>query len=96
MPKSHQQGVAVVEEDSEPEEQEKNLPIIDSTSQEVEGSGDNEDAVLAAKKMDGCKATEPKGEKQRKGKSRAAQLIDELHPGDVSGKRRKGHRPVKL
>lgn len=37
MPKSHQRGVAVVEEDSEPEEQEKNVPIIDSASREVEG-----------------------------------------------------------
>lgn len=37
VPKSHQRGVAVVEEDSEPEEQEKNVPIIDSASREVEG-----------------------------------------------------------
>lgn len=37
VPRSHQGGAAVIEEDSKPEEQERNVPVIDVESQEVEG-----------------------------------------------------------
>lgn len=37
VPKSHQGGAAVIEEDSKPDEQERNVPVIDVESQEVEG-----------------------------------------------------------
>lgn len=49
----------------------------------VIGSTNNEDAVLAAKKTDGW--IEIFVFLAVLGKSKAAQLIDDLHPGDVSG-----------